>query len=526
MKSSEKALKKQRSTTLAVVITFSSALFSLSAVGAPLYETFDYPLTDLPTYEPMWEAREAGKSAVHEGGQVTLRLDYTGVGRNRLSLADSSPTDSIAATLTLSSESRVDAGAEIRASVGGQFYNDIQDGGNDGFIGDVFATTRLYQDDEGLKTLFCAFRADSADFGSATTLGPNGSAECGEFALTPAFDTTYNASVSLNRADKTLVFQLGDEQQSIALSTELFLPSTHYTRARAQVVNGTGLVVLGIDDLKTDNIDDDFSYNSLPVLLVRGVADGSGEVVSVTSGEVVDGAIKLSAREDAVTSYNSSRLRVFSKVEESISTTVNVSSESTESVVHTARLYATMFHSGIAYDSDNPHVGNGVALSQIKFFPDGNSFVEACHREVMAGGDQQDIICDRFTTVPKYDTNYQMSINFDRDNSKLVFGLDDEVVEIAVTTPLNVPYRADAYVSADTNGVEVGTAVVSFDNIRIDCPANSQAANCMPRSSGRVEADDTSENTSGSSGGGGSLGWGVILLLTIRLSQRKRGEIK
>jgi len=114
-------------------------------------------------------------------------------------------SDSITARVSLSSDSELPTNDEAQSSVriAGTFYNDVQDGGFDDRVGDVFVQLRLRLRGDGRRDAsFCIDRGTTE--GSEPVNIVDGDS-CGSFdGFVPALDTEYTLSTTLDRDVGTL----------------------------------------------------------------------------------------------------------------------------------------------------------------------------------------------------------------------------------------------------------------------------------------------------------------------------------
>lgn len=126
----------------------------------------------------------------------------------------------------LSSETTVginDGGASVFLQY--FLYNDIQDGGIDGRLGDVRA--QLYASKRADSRNFmeyCLRRADDADKDARTGL-LEGGRNCDDFPITYDYDKTYRASIALDREMSLVRFRVDGHMVEIPVSTDIFVAS-------------------------------------------------------------------------------------------------------------------------------------------------------------------------------------------------------------------------------------------------------------------------------------------------------------
>ena len=222
-------------------------------------------------------------------------------------------SDYIAADIELSSESVVATEGFARVQVGGLMYNDLADSGINNSEGDVFALINIDQLGSGdISAYYCVFRANNGDFSDATELlsglvNPNqDNSDCPRFNVTPALDTTYSASVSIDREMAQLNFSFAGESVVYDIGTDVFDAFGSFNGA--QVRTSSDSMVIGyIDNLSyaADAVPLAMSDSRLSIDQTQIIVDGSDTGDSVADGAEDDNGAAVPGAQDPVTGSSS-----------------------------------------------------------------------------------------------------------------------------------------------------------------------------------------------------------------------------
>lgn len=187
-------------------------------------------------------------------------------GRKRFRYVSQNPSQFISATVNVSSDS-VSGSDKMSLGVGGHMYNDIQDGGlprvnpnQTNGEGSVYGEVELVINDDNENFIqYCAWRSNTVDFSSSTELNSEitDAEQCPRFNTALALDTDYKVSVSLDKANGTIVYTVDDETMLYQIATGIFLPSSYWQGISADVWGDSKLIGFA----------DDLAYSANPVPL-------------------------------------------------------------------------------------------------------------------------------------------------------------------------------------------------------------------------------------------------------------------
>lgn len=189
------------------------------------------------------------------GENARLRLEGTSADQNavRTDLFIEGDTDYVAGDLMLSSETQVlssDGFASVRIT--GSQYNDLANGGvNGNEEGNNWASLGIGVDGNGeLIASACLIRSQTANFETTCSVTETPDAFCPRFSLPVQYDTEYRASITLDRENRRLVYQLNDEQIVHEITTNMFLPAMGRKAANTRI-DSEGRVLGFVDNLST-----------------------------------------------------------------------------------------------------------------------------------------------------------------------------------------------------------------------------------------------------------------------------------
>jgi hypothetical protein len=160
------------------------------------------------------------------------------------------------ADMQYSSESDVQTsgGGFAAVRIAGIIYNDLSADG-DNLNGSVWTSVMLIKNaDSQLVGEYCIIRSNDENFSTSTDLADGlDDDRCPTFDLEVSEDTTYNASIALDEAAKTLTFKLGEEVKVYNITTDIYTREDDTMRAQARMAQGaTGTVVGYFDNLRND----------------------------------------------------------------------------------------------------------------------------------------------------------------------------------------------------------------------------------------------------------------------------------
>lgn len=197
--------------------------------------------------------REPNRTVSSENGVLKLEGVSDDDGSAiRTDLFIAGDTNHIAADLRLSSETMVtseDGFASVRIT--GAQYNDLANGGINGNEGDHWASLGIGVQSSGEKfASACLIRSQTSDYESTCFVTETPENACPRFSTPIEFDTDYQASITFDRANKKLIYQLNDEQIVHDVTTNVFLPAGG-RKATNTRISGRGRIVGFVDNLST-----------------------------------------------------------------------------------------------------------------------------------------------------------------------------------------------------------------------------------------------------------------------------------
>ena len=211
-------------------------------------------------YSPLFDLNQPAASANIVDGRLRLSLEQpVSIDdriRNRVRLLEPeiAVTDYLEGTLNLSSTSAVSDGfASLRIS--GSMYNDQPGGASDGELGDVYVVLGLAVDGEGSLFAFTQTqRANDPAFNTSTIV-----TDLIDEEFTPEFDTDYIVSITLDRTQSVLQFNLENRESGEAIQSEIEIlttisdPSGGFRNTQVRMESGViGTVVGFVDNIRTN----------------------------------------------------------------------------------------------------------------------------------------------------------------------------------------------------------------------------------------------------------------------------------
>lgn len=216
------------------------------------------PLTSGP-YRPLFDLERGNSDLTYANERVRYEVRAPADSTERTGLTVFGTSQQIEATIELSSASVVAAPviegdeAFVFVRLGGTFYNDTAEGGFNANEGNVFAAIAMRQNDDGTRELqYCMFRADDADFSTATELVMQDGTECGNFTTVAELDTSYNVGINSDLAAGIITFNVNEEVQVHTITTSSFLPANdmQFINVQARATAGSTAVAF-LDDFRT-----------------------------------------------------------------------------------------------------------------------------------------------------------------------------------------------------------------------------------------------------------------------------------
>jgi hypothetical protein len=463
-------MMKYRKFDALAVMAMATIFASSDAAAQTAGFTDDFSASTIPASQYI-----TGNSTITAGSDHLLLSGISDGSKSRSRLRLNGTTDTLATTIALSANT--DSQAERRGTLRllSRFYNDTQDGGFDGNIGDIVSLIGLQPNSDGTtaRSIFCLYREIGNDWDQIPVF--DGEA-CTTVSEEMQYETPYDASMAIDRSQKTLTYTLNGTAITVNLPGEVYASASnsHYIEA----VTDDGMIEGRVYALSHDNAT--LALDSLPeTLLPYRLWDSGkpGATASVTNGE-----LKLSA-----TSSSEERVRSRVAIDSPIDTmqvNARISSESAigEGATGRARVASSLYNTLADGGIDN-RLGEVFATTQMQL-RDGSIIIEACAWEATdpdwATADPlytttADGECEVLVSDASFDTNYLLGLSLDRANNKIVHRVNNDVYEHNITTQTYAAASEnDMAMRTDVRGA-AGTLVAYFDNLVAGNPASDTA---------------------------------------------------
>lgn len=397
-------------------------------------------------------------------------------------------------------------------------YNDIQDGGVDGRLGDVRAQIFASKRTDGRSFIeYCLRRSEDADFNQRSGLLPD-SRNCDNFPVVFEYDKSYRASIELDKEQSLVSFRVDEHVVEVPVSTDIYTASAPQARFGVDARNASYVIgqfdtvrtgpeavtlseqLSGLDtapafpnpvdpssiqvdstlanpydflDYSTQvNFIDDFSSDLLQLGLNTGT--DRGEVgVSWNDGALVLESNSFPENDDG----NWSEFNINHQTD-SLETVVSLSSDSRLPADNDAEALIqirAVFYNDTQDYGFNEQEGDMEAVLAIRYRGDGlRDFRMSLRRRDQNGRTQDDLLNDIDevrngieSIIPTLDTEYKIGLALDRENSVLRYSVDNEVYEYAIPTGIYLPARLRTLVSVNHRGSS-GIAVGNIYSIKTD----------------------------------------------------------
>ena len=408
---------------------------------------------------------------------TALRISSTGVGESpgNINLHMSEVTDSFRATFALSSESVLELGDSYSGSsvfVEGYFYNDTyseeQRAGQNYSEGDVWVSLVMGVDQNGsINANYCLSRRDSA--GQRVNLGDSGTEFCDRIDESSALqlDTTYDASIQLDRSTSVLTINIGEIEKQLSLvGSNLYEPIQKNQRFQVWQNGVPGTAVAYVYGIGTDSFYQDFAVDK--PILDRYYRFENHENRTVTQA---DGTLVLTARGVEGDSEGST---ISVKGDDGyLEAEITMLSDSTlglEDGGNNAYLQYFLYND-IQDGGVDGRLGDVRAQLYASKRSDGRSFIEYCLRRSEDADDNErsgllpeSRNCDNFPVLFDYDTAYRVSIELDRESSLVRFRVDQHVVEVPVFSNMFIASDPQARLGVDARNASY--VIATFDDVR------------------------------------------------------------
>lgn len=210
---------------------FSAALFDDVEINDTLYDDF----SSSPLDPAKWNNREYARS-VNENRLLLAQHSYGDTRETcRIRTASSvQGTDFYQVDVTIDGQTNIlGSGARGQAIIGGYFYNDLAEGGNNGMEGDHYARVSITQYSSGsLLAQALIWRCNNADCSLDSTLWYE------DFTVAPLPDVEQTLSIQFQ--GNSILFTAQDEQITYPIPGNIYKPSLSQRRLTTRVYSVTG----------------------------------------------------------------------------------------------------------------------------------------------------------------------------------------------------------------------------------------------------------------------------------------------
>lgn len=445
---------------------------------------------------------------------------------------------------------------EARIRIGGQFWNDMADGGFDGRTGDVFVQLQLRMYGDGTQDArLCVDRETQADSGDSEGVPLfEGGANCDFFDdVVLELGAEYTLSVSVDRAAGVLTYSIDDDVRTVSLGQPVFTPA--FDRRGVQFAQGgvPGRAVASVHAIGTDDYFQNFPTDPPVIGPYRPFFDLER---AGTSLFVVDGRARF---EVASSAEEQGRINLIAQGEsDRIEAVLELSSESTfvagpdGDTEPTARAYLGFTsYNDTAEGGFNANEGNVFAAIELNRYANGMPLIEYClvRSNTADFSDTLDLLADggRDCTdsgiEAALDTPYAATLELDREAGTMRFAVNESELVYPIATPIFPVEDGRFFIGTGPRAFNGSNAIVYVDDYRTspDAPLVSGAASPVgtgdepdvqdPDPTTAGEGTGTLDTANGSSGGGGcSIGghggdgmtWLLGLLATAAIVLRRR----
>lgn len=426
---------------------------------------------------------------------VEMRVSATGEDQGRAEIWISKRTDSVRTRFSLSSETDIptDEDGDVKLSISGVWYNEIQDGGLGIGVrtGDVFIQTRLrLRGPDRTEFSLCLDRRLADGSSEAVDIFDGNTDNCTSMSdFVFEFDRVYEVHATLDRTAGTIAFGIDGQEIVSSIGQPIYQPSFNNKQIQLSHTGASGQAVATVSAIGTDGDLQDFSVTPLisgPYRPLFDLERGTGELI-VNDGRA---RFEVSAPADAQERLG---LTVFG-VSDSIEGVIEISSDSilAESTNETDESFARMRLGGTFYNDTteggfNNNEGNVFAsinlelrpndvreLSYCLFRSNTADFTDAIEL-IMQDGTE----CGDFGIVPDLDTPYSARINTDLQAGTVTFTVDGVERVHTITTAAFAPDGARQFISAQARASAGSTAIGYLDDYRTSETAPLVAGNSV-----------------------------------------------
>lgn len=385
-------------------------------------------------------------------------------------------SDSISARVSLSDQSILAATDNSGARIGlsGPFYNDIQDGGVEGALGDVVVQSELRLNNDGSRSaIFCFFRLLGDDWSQESLNIVNGD-NCGDFfGFVPELNTPYTLSISLDRIAGVISLSLNEIVREIDIGTPVYLPHQDWRSVRLRSRGTPSKAVGSVFSISTDNFTQDFSVEPLQIRPYRhlwNMVDGVRSITTTEDERARFDVASIGPREQFYLALKDEVEAIKSDIELSSESQIVAESAAEQNSYAQIRLGGT-FYNDTAEGGFNEKEGDVFAGIGLRARGDGSRTLFYCVFRSNSAANFEDPLnlinpgdddCPDFGFVPELDKAYSAKIRLNRNPDQFVFTLDNIEKTVDITTPVFAP--EDQFLGIQTSSSGGSRAIAYADN--------------------------------------------------------------
>ncbi|MFK7857805.1 MAG: hypothetical protein AB8B64_03220 [Granulosicoccus sp.] len=403
-------------------------------------------------------------------------------------------TQAIAASVSLSSASSLPADPDARATVRvqGSLIRDNLDFEPNDRTGDIYSSVEFSLRGDGRRRIsyYVSRRVEGGDDERIDILDGEDGGVFEEF--TPALDTVYELGIRFDAERNSLIFSVDDMIREFALPWQAFQAAQNDAIVQVQHNGSSGRAIGSLFSVETDSVTENF-IASIPLMgPYRPAFEARFRSQSV---QVIDGRLRLSS-DARVTGHRPARL-IGRGTSDYIGANLMLSSESIIAANDAGegqiegRVGALVYRTQ-AFDDPSNNTGNVYASLSLVSTSTGETFAEYCAFEStdhnfdssreLIGGDAEN--CPRFNAPVLLDTEYPVSISFDKEARSLVFSIGSEQATYDIRDEIIA--TQDGFQGPQARASGLSQAVVFVDDL-----AFSSTAIPLAMSSQRLVIDDT-----------------------------------
>lgn len=455
-------------------------------------------------YFPLYDVEDFQRTVSHSPGTLTLTARATTENdwRNRLFLQQ--PTDYLESTFTISGDSDFGDSGELRAQIELSLYNDQADGGLDGRTGDVDTYMEVKLGADGRAVVeYCLRRMESSDAGQTAGLLSDGR-RCALLPKRPVLGEPLRLSIDFDKEAGTVSYRADEYVSVIPMEGPFFAHSDPFGIVAAGP-RDLSTVVLKIDEIRSSRsalttaevnagqseptafpavvtesvpVDSALSYPytaTMPLDFIDNFSANTQKLVFDPSGDergdygvaFINNALTLeAATTDPENCCAEARLRIQEDTD-FVLARVSLSSETSLPVEDDARALIRIVGNWYNDTQDggfDDRGGEVYVQLRLRQRGDGRREASFCFTRRNGDGTSEELnvvngeSCGSFERIPDLDTQYDLSIELDRDAATMTLGFADETRVIELGGPVFNAQRAEKSIEVQHEG-ESGRAV-------------------------------------------------------------------